>query len=256
MGLVSTTVAGLGTPEIDGTIGIVRVGTWPDTHDERLKWNLVQGKWIGEARLLCQSIDGDFMVTTQPNWAFLNDPSTTFAGMMIRTLPFADALWNAGLRLQDRCSARFYIAAGLPIHIATWFYQFNNGDYVVFGNDAGATVWPAGSGQTVINPPGGPIRQQDGSDHFTVGGVNYPYVANIGHGTELITSSTIQVEWQSSGWTNVVFTVPNNDGSPTATPASLTKHHLYPTVYAYRAGAPGPGQGEIATYSYEMRWTS
>lgn len=52
----ATTVAGLGVGSYDGQPGILRIGTWPNLHEELLKWNSGLNKWVGDSfNVLTQS---------------------------------------------------------------------------------------------------------------------------------------------------------------------------------------------------------
>jgi hypothetical protein len=43
---VASTLAGLGSGDFDGAIGLLRIGTYPDVHEEEFTWNDTAGKWI------------------------------------------------------------------------------------------------------------------------------------------------------------------------------------------------------------------
>lgn len=157
-GLVASKVVDLGIPSNDAEPRFIRVGTWPDQYEVKLKWNRALSKWIGDPKLLCQGIDISPTQTDNPNYGYL-DIGGAQSGYTLRMVPFASALWNAGLRLQDQWYFRGWSAsAGQIIHMATWWYEFNNGDYFLFANDAFQVPWPSGAGNNVYNPPGGTER--------------------------------------------------------------------------------------------------
>ena len=44
---VETTLAALGSGDFDGQQGLVRLGTYPDVHEEEFVWNDTDGLWVG-----------------------------------------------------------------------------------------------------------------------------------------------------------------------------------------------------------------
>lgn len=44
---LATSLAGLSAGSYDGHVGIVRIGTYPDQHEEQFVWNATTAKWVG-----------------------------------------------------------------------------------------------------------------------------------------------------------------------------------------------------------------
>ena len=109
MALVASTVAGLGTPAVDGAEGIVQVSTGTR---ELLRWNLPQGAWVGRAKTSMKQHDtwgmnGGLNLAT---WAypFRTEGAgyiDTGYGFMIHQVLDAHLLYGAGLRLQEHLVA-------------------------------------------------------------------------------------------------------------------------------------------------------
>ena len=70
---VGDTLAELGTGDFDGQTGILRVGTFPNIHEEVLAWNDTAGQWIGNPVVV---------MTQQDSWAMDlgNKPGSLLTG--------------------------------------------------------------------------------------------------------------------------------------------------------------------------------
>lgn len=133
MGRVASTVAGLGTPIIDGEIGVIEVA---GGHREVLNWNAAQKAWIGKPRYSMRQIDTWGMISQGPPSVWIYPFSSsglggvdTGYGFQIHAVRDADLLWNAGLRLQENLTAAMRSGADgvIPEMALTW-YDLDPGD--------------------------------------------------------------------------------------------------------------------------------
>jgi hypothetical protein len=269
LALDAASVTGLGVPGSDDAVGWITVGTWPDLEKVKLRWNVGNRTWTSDPIVLGRSIDQDPLIQPEVDWAFMDAAGNQQGAMMIRTIPHAGEFFAAGLKLQDRSMARMWAAnSGEGVKITAWFYEFNDGDFVMFGNDFGNSEWPRGSGHYINNPPGGYQKYSDSSTTFHVPSYgDFPYTANIGKGNDLtsVGNDVSNIKIPQVGWQNVSFFQPTIDGTLGSTPYTPTKKYLYPTFYGARTGASGNrtnildppvsgGNAAVAMYTYEMRW--
>lgn len=70
---VGATLAALGSGAADGDPAVVRIGAWPDTHEELMYWDASQGKWVGEERVVIAQQDSWAMDLTNRSGAQLLD---------------------------------------------------------------------------------------------------------------------------------------------------------------------------------------
>lgn len=135
MGLVSETVAGLGTPSEDGTVGLIRTASG---HEVELYWNATQGAWLSKPRVAMRQkanvgmrTDGAAATWKYPLGVESPDPgvnSVQFGFQIHKALGFGD-LWAAGLRLQEHLSAEMFTSGGSSApEIALNWYYLNEGD--------------------------------------------------------------------------------------------------------------------------------
>src|SRR5262245_3268766 len=83
MAIVGSTLAALGRGSADGDLGLCRIGTWPDLHEEEFVWNpsISTGTWVGtrEYLMICQAdtwaldLSGYALSAIQNNWRRFRD---------------------------------------------------------------------------------------------------------------------------------------------------------------------------------------
>lgn len=264
MGGVASTIAALGNGSADGDIGFIRVDQGGESEMVKLYWDATALKWISNPLpIAINSDDSDWTRSingTATDWAYWGSNGSNLGQWTLTAgaIPFAGALFTAGLQLQDRIQARM-LDGGSPVYIAPWFYEYNDGDPVVFSNDVGAQGAKTWNG------------------HADLGFA--PSAENIGHGAVLssdssttsrlyatgryednLTTSGYHNLARNAGWDYVKFfsaSQPNGPalgGVPTTTPYTPSKKYLYPTLYGY--GMSQGGGGGVAAFSWECRWTS
>ena len=133
--VVASTVAELGTPTEDGTLGIIRVGTGDDVWEERLRWNADEEAWIGQPRYTMRfnNPDGFLASGGASTWGYPFNTSGTEGidngyGFSIHAIPFASALLDAGLRIQENLDAVILNGDATQTHIALNWYGLDDGD--------------------------------------------------------------------------------------------------------------------------------
>jgi hypothetical protein len=264
MGRIASTVAGLGTPDYAGEAGFLRVTQGGDVFVLKLYWDVDQHRWVSNPLPPClQATDLDFMHQTMAHWSFLGSQLSPMSIWSLRSgsIPFAGALFAAGLQLQDRICGAYGQLVAHNFSIAPWFYQFNPGDPVVFDNDVVAQVGKTWNGIADVGLQ--------------------PSTLNIGHGAVLESGPTYaQTSFnrlfktaatygdtlggyagltRNPGWDYVKFFTSSTPsgaalgGVPTTTATVPTKKYLYPTMYAFGNGI---NESRVAAFTYEVRWTT
>lgn len=129
-----STVAELGVG-VDGEIGLIRVGTYPDQAEVSLVYNLGAGRWVGQPQLALAQRDMTSMsyaaTSTLTDWGYIfqqgdSGDIRTSMGTTIHNIDQVGLLYAAGLRLQEHLSGYVYGADGTSVpQITAWWYQFN-----------------------------------------------------------------------------------------------------------------------------------
>ena len=138
MSPVSTTVTGLGIPDVDGVEGIIDL---PSGVREFLRWNLAQQAWVGRAHPSMHQVDNVGMRSDgDPNlWKYPGDHieipnprlGTVQFGFQIHKLLDAYEFWAAGLRLQEHLAVEMKGTSGLSDanpEIALAWYNLTDGE--------------------------------------------------------------------------------------------------------------------------------
>lgn len=87
---VATTAAGLGAGSADGAIGIIRLGTWPDVHEEFFTWRASDSKWVGEEKVVLTQNDrwsldlGNYAESALTAWNWFSNPNPNSSNSYVR----------------------------------------------------------------------------------------------------------------------------------------------------------------------------
>lgn len=167
MGRVASTVAGLGTPIIDGEMGVIEVASG---HREVLFWHAAQKAWIGRPKVTMKQKDvfGMSVDGNPANWRY---PFATSGargidhdfGFQIHMERDAGLLWAAGLRLQQNLTGilKSGSATSTDYEVALNWYDLGPGDGFL-------SPAPDNFGVGLVAPPGSLPRAA------TTGWVNAP----------------------------------------------------------------------------------
>lgn len=263
MARVASTLSALGNGLADGEVAYIRVSEGGEPFTIRLTWDLANNVWVSEPiEQAITSTDGDWTgvigQTSLGDWQYWGYNASDLGkwNLAAGAIPFAGALFAAGLKLQDRISARMFTAAGAGMMLAAWFYEYEDGDSILFSNDTaaqGGKTW-AGHADQGFHPSKenighGAVLLYDGSGASRI--------HSAGQYDDGIVSSPYHSLTRNPGWDYVKFFLPTQPvgaalgGVPTNTPYTPVKKHLYPTLY----GRQWNGQG-AASIVWECRWTS
>lgn len=270
MGGVASTIAALGNGVGDGDLGVIRVTQGGETMEVFLVWDATNSKWVSEP--LAPAIDthdqdwsSNQQIDLGLSWQYFGQKDTPSSLWNLRAggIPFAGALFAAGLKLQDRASARMYGGgAGDIIYVSPWFYEFDAGDLLSLDNDSSSAT-----GKTWNGLSANAYGFQPSTGNIGHGGVLKLDATAVGNPTfvtalqyeDNITSSGYHGLSRGTGWDYVKFFTATSPvgsalgGVPTTTPYTPAKKYLYPTLYGY--GSTDPGHGVAALY-WEFRWAS
>jgi hypothetical protein len=263
MGRVATTIPALGSGQREGERAFIDVTQGGANKRLPIRWDADAGKWFSKPLSdPFESTDGQFMLPMSgaaTDWRFLGNNAGELGKWFMRAgaIDFAGALIAAGLKLQDRISARILDAGATPLWLSPWYYEFDDGDLIVFDNDQGAQAGKTWNGHADLgfepasqNIGHGAVLKSDGS-----GAAKLYTQAQYDDG---ILTSGYHLLTRQGGWDYVKFfasTQPSGaalGGVPTSTPYAPIKKNLYPTLYAIGQIAGGGA----AMISYEVRWAS
>lgn len=88
--VVATTAAGLGSGTADGALGIIRLGTWPDIHEERFTWRAADSRWVGDEQVVLTQNDrwsldlGNYAESALTAWNWFSNPNPNSGNTYVR----------------------------------------------------------------------------------------------------------------------------------------------------------------------------
>jgi hypothetical protein len=147
-------------------------------------------------------------------------------------------------------------ASADPHWISPWFYEFDDGDPVVFSNDSTAQGGKTWNGHADLGYEPSPENIGHGAVLVSDGAGAAKLYTQSQYDDGILTSGYHGLT-RAGGWDYVKFfaaTQPSGaalGGVPTSTPTAPTKKYLYPTLYGI-----GPAFGGVAAIAYDVRWTS
>lgn len=216
--------------------------------------------WVGNPIMAITHVDGGFSsrLGVDGDWSYWGSVSG-FGKWFLRSgcIPFADKLYAAGLRLQDRIQGRLLDPVGVPTRLAAWFYEFNDEERLVFSNDLGAQGGKTWNGHADLGFEPSPENVGHGAVLRSDGG-NQSKFWTDGQYEDDILSSPYHGLPREPGWDYVkLFKASEPAGNalggvPTNVPYTPTKKYLYPTLYGFGAATEA---GSASVY-YELRWAS
>jgi hypothetical protein len=226
-------------------------------------WDSVISKWVSVKgnRPSIIGTDGDWMLpmgSPVTDWTYLGSPASNLSKWMLQTgaIGFAGALIAAGMKLQDKISARIGDSSGTPHWISPWYYEFDDGDTVVFSNDVGPQGGKTWNGHADLGFEPSPESIGHGAVlKSDAAGVSKLYTQ--GQYDDGITTSPYHSLTRQGGWDDVKFYKTSTPagaalgGVPINTVHIPTKKFVYPTFYGI-----GPLASGSAAISYETRWVS
>lgn len=200
--IISSTVGGLGTPSQTGTIGYIRVGTWPDNEYVEMIWDNSITKWVSKPTALIGMSDQSFMGVNTTTYSYIatnsSGGSVGAMGWTTRPIRHAAELFAAGLKLQAAFSG---LVIGAPAIFTVMPFFFNH-------NDA----------ETVVG-------STDGS------------TAAAFLGTGLVSPATLNLTFKATGWQDVL----KNGTATVLASADVTKANLWPRLYGKVASGASYG---------------
>ena len=206
--LVAATVAGLGTPDIDGALGTIRTAN----AEEALVWNLEEQVWIGSQRVTMRTNENVGIGTAgSPGlWKYPN---------FLSERPISSSTRPRSGSTSTRCSTRASCGpAGLRLqeHLSGEIMQQD--DPGVSDTLVALAWYPLSEGDQFLSP------------------------LSYNHGVKLVRDKDIdptRYRWCSTGWQNNVTTGDEEEVIEEGNPSPETNHspppdcHFYPEIYTY-----------------------
>lgn len=196
--MVGATLADLGKPKavLDGIRGVVRLGTFPNLHQELLWWSAPAQAWISKPRFLMgQTRDNDF-AEQQLEWGYyVSSPGTGLAAApgsfwTMAAIPFAGEMFAAGFDLQMMLRGEGRGNGTYALQIAPWFFEYgvNLGvdNKLSLNNDSGTVPFPlmpglsdvASNGPEVTIAPGTTLPADTTSSFTLTAATAIPFAAS------------------------------------------------------------------------------
>lgn len=261
----ATTVQALGTGLFPGEKVFIQV-TDPITNSTntiKLTWHDASQKWVSGPKTYITGFDGGFISRSgnEGDWSYWGIGGS-LGKWNLRAIPYVDTLWAAGLRLQDRMSARILDSgSGIQCYVAPWFYDYpsDNTGRILYSNDRSAQATFTWNGHADL----GFAPSKENVGHGVVLksiGDNIARLISEGQYDDNIVSSPYHTLVRGKDWDYIKLFVASQPvgqalgGVPTSVPFVPTKHWLYPTLYGM--GATNAGSQGTAAIHYQVRWSS
>lgn len=210
-----STAGSLPSGAADGSLALLRVGSWPDTEYVEFIRDAVNSKWISKPFALMAQGDQSYMGTNTTAYSYIGTSNvggaTGAMGWTTRPIRRADLLLTAGLTLQAAFTAIIFgSSAPATYTVQAFFFNHNDGDAVVGSSDGTA--------------------------------------AAAALATPLVSPANTTITFKATGWQNVV----KNGTANALVAADVTKANLWPRLYGKVAS--GVAYGSIIDVDLQCRW--